>query len=134
MRRVPVFVVAALVCLLIAAAPFVKKGDSSILQFGELVIAKTGVLSIADQSARYLLVPEEKYPAELRGIAVIDLDARIYVARFFEPSGTGVEGFFDVCFRVKDREIVAALVENAGSLEPVSPPSPKTALKCWYHN
>jgi len=105
---------------IVGAAPSIKKDGSSNLQFGELFISRTGMLSINGQSAQYLLVPEEKYPAELRGIAVIDLNEKIYVARFVEPGGVGVEGFFDVCFQIKGKEIATALVNNAGSLERIA--------------
>jgi hypothetical protein len=117
MKWVPLIVSAVLVSLLIDAASSDQKDNSSAIQFGELSISKTGILSISGQSAQYLLVPKDKYPAELRGVALVDLNARIYVARFFEPAGIGVEGFFDVCFEVKRGGVTTALVKNAGSLE-----------------
>jgi hypothetical protein len=117
MKRFSFLAAVVLVSLLIGAAPSAQKGDSSVLLFAELSLSKTGVLAINGQSAQYLLVPKDKYPAELRGLALVDLNARIYVARFFEPSGVGVEGFFDVCFQVKGRDVTTAVVQNAGSLE-----------------
>ncbi|HEY5915487.1 MAG TPA: hypothetical protein VJA21_33300 [Verrucomicrobiae bacterium] len=120
MKWVPFFVAAVLVSFLIGAAPSTQKDDSSAIRLGDLSISKTGVLSINGQASRYLLVPEDKYPAELRGIALVDLNAGIYVARFFEPGGVGVEGFFDICFQVKGRHVTTALVKNAGSLERIA--------------
>ncbi len=117
MKWVLFFVAVVFVSFLIGAAPSAQKDDSSAIRFGDLSILKTGVLSINGQSSQYLLVPEDKYPAELRGVALIDLNGGIYVARFFEPGGVGVEGFFDVCFQIKGRDVTTALVQNAGSLE-----------------
>ena len=117
MKLVSFFVALVVVLLIVNAAPSAQQSDLSSLQFGKLSISKTGVLSINGQSLQYILVPEDKYPAELSGMALVDISAQIYVARFFEPSGIGVEGFFDVCFQVKGKEITTALVQNAGSLE-----------------
>jgi hypothetical protein len=120
MKKIPLLVGAILVLALISIAPSAPKPDASALQFGEVSLSKTGVLSLQGQSARYILVPEDKYPGELRGLALIDLNAHVYVARFFVPGGIGVEGFFDICFQVKDTNITSALVENAGSLERIN--------------
>ena len=130
MKLVSFFVALVVVLLIVNAAPSAQQSDLSSLQFGKLSISKTGVLSINGQSLQYILVPEDKYPAELRGMALVDISAQIYVARFFEPSGIGVEGFFDVCFQVKGKEITTALVQNAGSLERIGGVS--YAKSCSY--
>jgi hypothetical protein len=121
MKKTAAFVTALLlVSVVIGTLLLSKKRDNAAFQFGEFEISETGILSIAGQSAKYLMVPRDKYPAQLRGIAVIDLDEKVYVARFFEPGGVGVEGFFDVCFQLKNGEIFTSRVENAASLERIN--------------
>jgi hypothetical protein len=109
------------VCVVVSASLLAKKEGNSVYHFDEFTISGSGILSVQHNSAEYLLVPREKYPwAELRGIAAIDLDEKVYLARFFEPGGVGVEGFFDVCFQLKNGELLTGRVENAGSLERIN--------------
>src|SRR5690349_16862419 len=93
----------SLLFAVMGASPAVKKRNNSVVQFGECTISRTGILSVEGQSAQYLLVSRDKYPAQLKGIAIVDLAEKVYVARFFEPGGTGVQGFFDVCFQIKQK-------------------------------
>jgi hypothetical protein len=109
-----------LVCIVIGGSLLPKKRNSAAFQFGEFAISETGILSIEGQSAQYMMVPRDKFPAQLRGVAVIDIAEKVYVARFFEPGGVGVEGFFDVCFQLKNGKILASRIENAGSLERIN--------------
>ena len=121
MKRTAAFVTASLlVGAVMGASLLPKKRDNSAFRLGEFAISRTGMLSIEGPSAQYLLVPRDKYPAQLRGLALIDLDEKIYVARFFEPGGIGVEGFFDVCFQRKNGVILTGQIKNAGSLERIN--------------
>jgi hypothetical protein len=124
MKKTAALVTASLlfcVCVAIAASLLPKKKGNSVYHFDEFTISGSGILSIPHSSAEYLLVPREKYPwAELTGLAAVDLGEKVYVARFFEPGGIGVEGFFDVCFQLKNGEILAGRIENAGSLERIN--------------
>jgi hypothetical protein len=118
MKAMAVFITALLV-LLIAATTLLpaKEHDNTAFQFGEFKISAQGVLSIRNQSTHYLIVPQDKIPANLVGIAAVNLDEKMYVARFFEPGGIGVEGFFDICFRLKNGQIFTSKIENAASIE-----------------
>jgi hypothetical protein len=121
MKRIAIVLSALLlVCAVIGASCVPKKRSDSAFHFGEFAISRTGLLSIEGQSAQYRLVPRDKYPAELRGIAIIDLAERTYVARFFEPSGIGVEGFFDICFQLRHGRVFSGQIMNAGSLERIN--------------
>ena len=121
MRNTVAFVTASLlVCVVMGAALAPIKRDNSVFRFGEFTVSRTGILSIDGQPAQYLLVPQDRYPAQLRGIAVIDLDDKVYTARFFEPGGIGVEGFFDVCFKVRNGVILTSGFKSAGSLERIT--------------
>lgn len=121
MRRPVAFVTSAiLICLVVGAALLPTKRDKSLFPIGEFTVSRTGLIAIDGQSAQYLLVPRERYPAQLRGIAVIDLDEQIYVARFFEPGGVGAEGFVDVCFQMKNGAILTSGFKKAGSLERIA--------------
>ena len=128
MRKAAAFITGSLLtCFVMGAALAPKKRDDSVFQFGEFTVSRTGVLSMEGQSARYLLVPQERYPAQLRGIAVIDLDEKVFVARFFEPGGVGVEGFYDVCFQLRNGGILTSGFKNGGSLERIAG---STYVKC----
>ena len=124
MKKTAAFVTASLlfcVCVAIAASLLPKKEGNSGYHFDEVTISRDGILSIRHSSAEYLLVARENCPwAELTGVAAIDLDEKVYVARFFEPGGVGVEGYFDVCFQLKNGKIHSSRVENAGSLERIN--------------
>lgn len=97
-----------------------KKRNSGLIQFSEFAISASGLLSINGQSTQHLMVPRERYPSQLRGLAVIDIDESVYVARFFQPGGVGVEGFFDVCFQVKNGKVRSRTIENAASIERIN--------------
>lgn len=94
-----------------------QTGARSKFDFDEFVITKTGLLTIKGRTNQFLLIPEERYPGELRSVTVLDFDDHVYVARFGEPGGIGVEGFYDICFQFKDGKILADAFELAGSLE-----------------
>lgn len=118
MKKIVAFIAVLLVVSVAMAASLLsKKQDNAAFQFGEFKISGDGILSIKGQSVHYLIVSRDKFPANLIGIAVINLDEKVYVARFFESGGIGVEGFFNVCFQLKNGKIFTNQIENAGSLE-----------------
>jgi hypothetical protein len=92
-------------------------GSSGGITVGDFVISRAGVLHRRDSKTEYLLVPKQKYPAELRSVINVDVVSRVMVARFFESGGVGVEGFFDVCFQNRGNTIVAEFVNHSGSVE-----------------
>ena len=94
-----------------------KNHQRGMIRFGEVSISHSGTLSLLGQSRQYLIVPRDKYPADLTGLSIINVDKGIYVARFFEPGGVGVEGYFDVCFKVSGGKVFAQVIERGGSLE-----------------
>jgi hypothetical protein len=118
MKKNIAFVIALLVALAVTVASLIsKKQDDAAFQFGEFEIFHDGELSIKGQSEHCLLVPRDKFPADLMGIDIIDLDEKVYVARFWEPGGIGVKGFYDVCFQLKNGKAFISQIEDAGSLE-----------------
>lgn len=91
--------------------------DESAIQLGKIVVSRSGMLSIKGQSVQHQIVPVEKFPAQLHGLSIIDCKTDLYVARFFEPGGIGVEGYFDVCFELRDGVVFLKVVNNAASVE-----------------
>jgi len=110
-------VVVPLVCSLVYLRPFRNNDEQEFLQFGEIKISTTGLVRVKNDPAQYRIVPVEKYPAELRGVSLVDCRNQIYVARFFEPAGIGVEGFFDVCCQLKQEKLLVRFIDNSASLE-----------------
>jgi hypothetical protein len=98
----------------------VLTNSRSRFEFGAFVITKTGLLKIKGQTNEFLLLPEIRYPGELRSVFLLDLQDQIYLARFGEPGGIGVDGFYDICFQIKAGKVLTHGFELGGSLERVS--------------
>ena len=85
--------------------------------FDAFAITRTGLLTLKGRTNEFLLIPRARYPGELRSVTVLDFQDQVYVARFGEPGGVGVEGFYDVCFQIKGRKVLTHSFELGGSLE-----------------
>jgi hypothetical protein len=103
-----------------SGAPAVPAVPHSRFDFDAFTIAKTGLLTLKDRTNEFLLVPQARYPGELRSVMALDFQDQIYVARFGEPGGIGVEGFYDICFQIKGGKVLTHSFELGGSLERVS--------------
>jgi hypothetical protein len=88
--------------------------------FDTFVITKSGLLTLKGQTNEFLLIPGTRFPGELRSLQALDFQDRIYVARFGEPGGIGVEGFYDICFQIKAGKVLTHSLELGGSLERIS--------------
>jgi hypothetical protein len=101
-----------------------KSGASAVsrsrFDFDAFAITKTGLLTLKGRTNEFLLVPRARYPGELRSVMALDFQDQVYVARFGEPGGVGVEGFYDICFQIKGGKVLTHSFELAGSLERVS--------------
>ena len=97
-----------------------SKASSGKLEVGDFVISKTGLLQFKSKTNAFRLLPLVKFPGELISITILDHQDQVYVARFVEPGGGGVEGYYDICFRTIDGQVLAGPLELSGSLERVS--------------
>lgn len=88
--------------------------------FDAFVITKTGLLTLKGRTNEFLLIPQARYPGELCSVMALDFQDQVYVARFGEPGGIGVEGFYDICFQIKGGKVLTHSFELGGSLERVS--------------
>ena len=92
----------------------------STFHFDAFAITRTGLLRLKGRTNDFLLVPQARYPGELRSVTALDFQDQVYVARFGEPVGVGVEGFYDICFQIKGGKVLTHSFELGGSLESVS--------------
>ena len=130
MNTLASLLVAAFVACVILAQGVAPKGNVGGLTFGEFTISRSGLLSLVGKPSQYMIVPQDRFPAELRGLAVVDLRHGVYVARFFEPAGTGVESFFDVCFQIRSGNVFSRTIDNTAGLERID--SAVIARSCTY--
>lgn len=100
-----------------SSAPAVSR---STFHFDAFAITRTGLLTLKGRTNEFLLVPQARYPGELRSVTALDFQDQVYVARFGEPGGVGVEGFYDICFQIKGGKVLTHSFELGGSLERVS--------------
>ena len=84
-----------------------------------IAISGSGLVSILGTTAQYQIAPLNRghYP-QLRAVAAVDLDHEVYLARFFEPGGTGVQSFYDVCFRIQNGRVFSKTIDAAAAIEP----------------
>ena len=83
-----------------------------------IAISGSGLVSILGTTAQYQIAPLNRghYP-QLRAVAAVDLDHEVYLARFFEPGGTGVQSFYDVCFRIQNGRVFSKTIDAAAAIE-----------------
>ena len=103
-----------------SAKPSSPAVSRSSFDFDAFAITKTGLLTLKGRTNKFLLVPQARYPGELRSVMTLDFQDQVYVARFGEPGGVGVEGFYDICFQIKGDKVLTHSFELGGSLERVS--------------
>lgn len=85
--------------------------------FENIELHHGGELTLKPGGDRFLLVPEDRWPASPHSLSAIDLEEDVYLARFFEPGGVGVAAYFDVCFKVEDGRIYSSEYMLAGGVE-----------------